>query len=563
MKNLSEPCESDIFLQGTVLPEYPPHQIEEYDFQLVQLGLRFALPDASFSQLGQLDVEGHERLFDLALASMRRAFTEAMRWNQKYGILTFVIPYLVPMANPIGRLLPRYDLRNPVYFIEKLNEAMAREMATYKNAYWLDLNEIHSFYGRRFVQEDMYSAINHGSFISNFDYEFDQGRLEATQRATDLYDERGEEIFRIVWQELRAMLRSIRQQGAVKLVVVDLDDTLWRGIAGEMEGELPTQEGWPKGFWEALLFLRRRGIMLAIMSKAEESVTLAAWDRIVGHDLQLRHFAARRINWSPKPQNLAEIMAEVNVLPDNVVYIDDNPAERNAIKAAFPEVRVLGGTPLFWRRVLLWSAETQRADITLESANRTEMVQAQIQREQQRQAMTQEEFLSSLNLHMKLFRIKDVGHPRFERALELINKTNQFNTTGKRWALQECVNAFSVGTVFYAFELNDVYTDYGLVGVLITFSNRIEQFVMSCRVLGLGAEMAAISEVVRQIRESKDEQIFASLTETSRNLPCRNVYGSLGFCAVGDDWLLEKSKNIIIPNYIELVWDVSSVCNSI
>ena len=187
MRDLPNPCQSDLFLQGTALPEQPPHPVEEYDFQLVQLGLRFALPDAAFARLGQMDLEGHERLFDMALANMRRAFAEAMRWNQKFGILTFVVPYIVPMANPMGRLLPRYDLRNPVYFIEKLNEAMARETAAYKNAYWLDLNEIHSFYGRRFVQEDVYAAINHGSFISNFDYEFDQNRLEPALKATDVY----------------------------------------------------------------------------------------------------------------------------------------------------------------------------------------------------------------------------------------------------------------------------------------------------------------------------------------------------------------------------------------
>lgn len=553
MKNLPDPCESDVFLQGTALPEQPPHPLESYDFQLIQLGLRFALPDAAFVKLGQMDVEGHERLFDMALGNMRRAFAEAMRWNQKFGILTFVIPYLVPMANPMGRLLPRYDLRNPVYFIEKLNEAMAREMASYKNAYWFDLNEIHSFYGRRFVQEDVYSAINHGSFISNFDYEFDQNRLEPALRATEIYEEKGGDIFQALWRELISMLRSIRQQDAVKLVAVDLDDTLWRGIAGEMDGDMPTREGWPKGLWEALLFLKRRGILLAIISKAEESVTRAAWERIVGRDLKLEDFAALRINWNPKPQSLAEIMAEVNVLPGNVLYIDDNPAERAAIKAAFPEVRALGGTPLTWRRVLLWAAETQRAEVTAESAKRTEMVQAQIEREQQRQAMTRDEFLSSLRLQMKLFTVNDVSHPRFARALELINKTNQFNTTGKRWTLEECASAFVGGIVFHAFELADTYTDYGLVGVLVTRENRIVQFVMSCRVLGLGAEAAAIAEVVRWLRRQAEKDVFANIEETPRNLPCRGVYVGFGFVATPSGWMLAKSNVPKAPEHIQFI----------
>ena len=556
MKSLPEPCESDMFLQGTALPEQPPQPVEAYDFQLVQLGLRFALPDSAFARLGQMDVEGHERLFDLALANMRRAFAEAMRWNQKFGILTFVIPYLVPMANAVGRLLPRYDLRNPVYFVEKLNEAMAREMAAYKNAYWFDLNEIHSFYGRRFVQEDVYSALNHGSFISNFDYEFDQNRLEPALKATEIYEEKGRDLFGAAWRELVAMLRSVRQQDAVKLVAVDLDDTLWRGIAGEMDNEvMPATEGWPKGLWEALLFLKRRGILLAIISKAEESVTRAVWERIVGRNLKLEDFAAWRINWNPKPQSLAEIMAEVNVLPGNVLYIDDSPVERAAIKAAFPEVRVLGGTPLTWRRLLLWAAETQRAEVTAESAQRTEMVQAQIQREQQRQAMTRDEFLASLKLHVKLFTISDIEHPRLARALELINKTNQFNTTGKRWTLEECGAAFRMGSVFFAFELADIYTDYGLVGVLITTGNRIGQFVMSCRVLGLDVATAAVAEVVRRLRLQGARDIFASMTETPRNLPCRHVYAGLGFSAAPGGWMLANANMPAVPAHIQFVQD--------
>jgi len=556
MRDLPSLCESDLFLQGSALPEQPPRAVEEYDFQIVQLGLRFALPDAAFARLGQMDVAGHERLFDMALANMRRALAEAMRWNQKFGILTFVIPYLVPMANAVGRLLPRYDLCNPVYFVEKLNEAMAREMAAYKNAYWFDLNEIHGFFGRRFVQEDVYSAINHGSFISNFDYEFDQNRLEPALKATDVYEEKGGDLFRVAWRELVAMLRSIRQQDAVKLVAVDLDDTLWRGIAGEMDNEaMPTTEGWPKGLWEALLFLKRRGILLAIISKAEESVTRAAWERIVGRNLKLEDFAARRINWNPKPQGLAEIMAEVNVLPGNVLYIDDNPVEREAVKAAFPEVRVLGGTPLAWRRVLLWAAETQRAAITAESTKRTEMVQAQIRREQQRQVMTQEEFLPSLKLRIKMFTISDITPPSFARALELINKTNQFNTTGKRWTLEECGAAFRTGSVFYAFELADIYTDYGLVGVLITTGNRIGQFVMSCRVLGLEVATAAVAEAVRRLRLQGARDIFASMTETPRNLPCRHVYAGLGFTAAPGGWVLANANMPAVPAHIQFVQD--------
>src|SRR6266853_747201 len=113
-----------------------------------------------------------------------------------------------------------------------------------------------------------------------------------------------------------------------------------------------------------------------------------------------------------------------------------SPASGNgstAIKAAFPDMRVLGPNPYLWRRILLWSPETQVATVTAESAARTEMVQKQVEREGQRKRLSREDFLGSLEVGASLSEIASTNDARFARALELINKTNQFNTTGKRW----------------------------------------------------------------------------------------------------------------------------------
>ena len=180
------------------------------------------------------------------------------------------------------------------------------------------------------------------------------------------------------------MLRTIRQTDMVKLVLVDLDDTLWRGVAAEAaEVSSTASEGWPLGFAEALMFLKSRGVLLGIVSKNDEDRVREIWRRIYGTRIRLEDFAAVKINWRPKAENIEEILAEVNLLPNSVVFIDDNPVERAAVKAAFPEIRVLGPNPYLWRRILLWSPETQVATITSESAARTEMVQKQVQREEQ------------------------------------------------------------------------------------------------------------------------------------------------------------------------------------
>ncbi len=551
---MSPPCDSDIYLFGSNLPETPARPISDYDFQIVQLPLRFILPDLSFARLKQTDITGHETLFSHAANGMRRLLNAAMRWNREHGLLTFVFPFVVPQQNSIGRLNFRYDLRNPVYFVEKINEALANELKKEQNAYFFDFNEIISTHGRCYFQEDAYMAFNHGGSISNYDFNHDQGRLETACKATDFYEAKVGNIIAAAWQEMISMYRTIRQIDMVKMVVVDLDDTLWRGVIAELNiDELPTSEGWPKGFWESLAFLKRRGILLAIISKNEESRVFEVWDQITRRNLSLDDFAIRRINWRPKADNMAEILAHVNLLPRNVVYIDDNPAERAAIKDAFPEIRVLGGTPLTWRRILLWSAETQVAEITTESAARTEMVRAQVTREETRNQLSHKDFLSSLKVQIKLFQANDASHPRFSRVLELINKTNQFNTTGRRWTREECIAALAAGTTFYAFDVSDIYTDYGLVGVVVVDDAGIQQFVMSCRIMGLEAEVAAVARIMEIQRLRGATVILGVLVETDRNLPSRDLYLRCGFEASEGVWRRVLSPGLAVPPHITLV----------
>lgn len=545
---------ADFYLVGGNLPQAPLRPIDEYDFQVVQLPLRFVLPDASFARLSQSDLQGHEALFDQACGAVDRLLESTMRWNRQHGLLSFVFSFMVPQQNMVGRLMPRYDLRNPVFFVEKLNESLANALGAYPNAYFFDFNEIAGTFGRRFVHEEMISLLNHGGQLSDFDFEHDRNRLEPSFRATELYERKFPEVAIASWHELTALYRTTRQMDLVKLVVIDLDDTLWRGVIGETDvNELGTSEGWPKAFWETLTLLKRRGVLLAIISKNDEARVEAAWPDILGHHLALEDFAIRRINWRSKAVNMAEVLAAVNVLPGNVVFIDDNPVQREEIREAFPGIRVLGGTPIVWRHILLWAAETQVAGISAESGARTQMVQAQQQREADRRVLSRDEFLASLRIRMRYFDIDDVRHPRFARALELLNKTNQFNTTGARWTLEACAGAFEAATRFRAFEVADRYTDYGLVGLLVIDATAIQQFVMSCRVIGLDAELAAVNLVIEEFRDRGIATIRGALVETDRNLPCRDLYARSGFVLTGAAWQRGTTGDLVQVPHVERV----------
>jgi FkbH-like protein len=316
-------------------------------------------------------------------------------------------------------------------------------------------------------------------------------------------------------------------------------------------------EGWPLGFIEALCYLKKRGIVLAIASKNDEQRIRDIWPKIFCGRLSLEDFAAIRINWKSKAENLADIMATMNILPRSVAFIDDNPVERASIRHAFPDMRVLGRHPYYLRQTLLWSSETQVVSVTDESSKRTEMIKRQAEREHERTELSREAFLTAAAPIVRMIFIKNVSHLRFARAFELINKTNQFNTTGRRWTVEDCVAFFQGGGVFHAFEVSDAYTGYGLAGVVLLKESTIIQWVMSCRILGYEIEEAVMATLVPVIRGASSIEIYGHIVETEVNFPCRDLFAKCGFSRTPADWVLRSDTIIRSPRHIQCEFDGS------
>lgn len=296
--------------------------------------------------------------------------------------------------------------------------------------------------------------------------------------------------------------------------------------------------------------LKRRGIILALVSKNDPARIAEIWPKVFHARLQLDDFAIHKISWGAKPDAVADAIAEANVLPTSVVFIDDNPLERAAVEAAFPGIRTLGAPHFDWRMILLWSAEAQVATITDESNRRTDMIRAQVVREGARQTMDRSAFLASLGLVVTLGTIESTNASTFARAFELVNKTNQFNTTGRRWTQDEAVAHFTAGGRWWTFAVQDRFTAYGLVGVLIERGAQIEQFVMSCRVFGLGIERAVLAAVSNDA-VARGVQLSARFVATERNGPSRTAYPDSGWQDDGDG-LWRAPRRSEIPSYISL-----------
>ena len=567
IKAANPECACDFLLMNNVqrFPAMLPARHAEYDFQIVQVPLRILVLERAFMRLDYADMAGFKKMFETATQRLRAYLAEAMRLNQEFGLLTFVFTFLQPQQNPLGRLLPRYDLRNFVYFVEQLNEQLHRIVAEYRNAHIFDYNEVAATFGRKYLQDDSVYHLTHASVLTQmFDYRLDQDRLEPTQPMHRTYPIHPRFYALAGWSEILAMYRTVRQIGSVKLVIVDLDDTIWRGVAADApttsDPDLLT--GWPLGFIEALILLKRRGTLLAVVSKNDEAVAVAFWNKVVGDRFHLGNFAMRRINWQPKADNIREILATMNLLAHNVVFIDDNPVEREFVRTALPGIRTFGPNPYLWRRLLLWSAETQVASVTTESANRTDMVQAQVRREDERTQMSREEFLETLDLRLTMKRLASVSDPSFPRAFELLNKTNQFNTTGERWRYEQCAEAFRNGFTFHVFEVTDRFTAYGLVGVLVTKNADIRQFVMSCRVAGLDVELAALGLLLRSFVAGGANRCARSrVVDTPLNLLCRDVFEQYGFRQNGDEWVIDLAGSLPIPAHVRVAGcDLEAIC---
>jgi FkbH-like protein len=525
-------------------PDIPPELAADYDFQIVHIPLPSVLGNTFF----RLPVDGsqHEEFLRETQERLARYLANAARLNSERKLLTFVLGFLVPQQNPLGRFQPRYDLRNLVHFIERLNAFLAAEVARRENAHFIDIDQISAGIGKKACQDDMVWSFAHGTTLSDGDHDHDLARLEPPAPMQQHYTARWLEFFEAVLLEIFAMCRALEQQDSVKLVAVDLDDTLWRGVAAETT--LGTLDGWPTGLMEALLVLKQRGILLAIVSKNDERFIVERFTQIVQGQMALADFAVWKINFRSKVENLAEILADLNLRPQNAVMIDDNPVERAAIEAGLPGVRVLGRHPYYLKRILLWSPETQRSVITREAREKTEMVRGQLERESVRRQLPHDEFLATLRVRVSVSTIRASGDLQLSRALELFNKTNQFNTTGTRYTFEQCHQMLAAGLRLFVVQAEDRFTQYGLIAAAWVRDNCVDHLVMSCRALGLGIEEAFLAHLADQLAREGANVLLGRLVPTEANLACRPLYSRNGFePAPGNATLWSRSLAVPFP----------------
>jgi len=365
------------------------------------------------------------------------------------------------------------------------------------------------------------------------------------------------ELFKRAADDIKAAARGLLG-GSRKLAIVDLDDTLWGGIVGEigwekvrLGGSEPIGEAF-KDFQLALKSLARRGILLAIASKNDEATALEAIRRNREMVLSLDDFAAWRINWQDKAQNIVALAADLNLGLQSVVFIDDNPAERGRVRETLPEVLVPDwpGNPVDYKSTLLGLRCFDHPQITSEDRQRSEMYASERKRKELRQTVSSvDRWLETLNLQVEVERLNKGD---LERASQLLNKTNQMNLSTRRLTVAELWDwSQQPGHVLLTFRVCDKFGDYGLVGMASLAAGseapgaaRMVDFILSCRVMGRRIEETMLHSLTCTARSMGAQLLYATYIPTSKNRPCLAFFDHSGFQKLNNDdtfsWVLDK-----------------------
>jgi FkbH-like protein len=361
-----------------------------------------------------------------------------------------------------------------------------------------------------------------------------QAKQEIAPRAAALYG------------DLLARLVAAHRGLSKKCLVLDLDNTLWHGVIGDdgVDG-IVLGEGTAVG--EAHLALQRyakqlssRGVILAVCSKNDPAIAEDVFRSHPEMVLKRADFAAFVANWQDKAANLEAIARELNIGIDSLVFVDDNPAERARIRQALPAVAVpeLPDDVADYVTCLADAGYFESVGFTADDRQRGEQYQTNAARETLREsAASIQDYLQALEMSMECGPFAPVD---LTRVTQLINKTNQFNPTTRRYTADEVARfAAAAGHVTLQFRLRDRFGDNGLVSALILVPDpaephvlAIDTWVMSCRVFGRQLECAAMNAAVEAARRVGAVRIRASYLPTAKNGYVRELFPSLGFASV-------------------------------
>ncbi|MBO4374497.1 MAG: HAD family hydrolase [Lachnospiraceae bacterium] len=414
-----------------------------------------------------------------------------------------------------------YALREETSFeyqMQKLNYLLSKEAAHNKGVFIVDLDMIQAGYGREaFCDRKFY-------YQARMAVGF-EGVVEAAKQIYDI---------------ILASVGRIR-----KCLILDLDNTLWGGVIGDdglngIEiGELGTGRAY-SDLQKWCMELKKRGILLAVCSKNDEKTAKEPFEKHPDMVLRLSDLVMFVANWDDKATNIKRIQSALDIGMDSLVFVDDNPFERELVRTQLPQVTVpeLPEDPANYLSFLQSLHLFETVSFSGEGSKRTEQYRTEAKRRSEKEVFTDiNDYLRSLDMKAKAEPFDEYHYPRIA---ELSQRSNQFNLRTIRYSEEDIKRiALSDRYITIYYELEDKFGDYGLISaVIIEKTGEKEGFIdtwfMSCRVLKRGMEEFIINTVVETCKGAGMEKLDAQYIPTAKNGMVRDIYDRFGFVPSGD-----------------------------
>ncbi|MGO8740685.1 HAD-IIIC family phosphatase [Rhodoblastus sp.] len=348
-----------------------------------------------------------------------------------------------------------------------------------------------------------------------------------------------------LYGDLVGRLLAAGQGRSAKCLVLDLDNTLWGGVIGD-DGLENIVIGQGSALGEAFVAVQKyakdlmsRGIILAVCSKNDEANALAPFERHPDMALRRSDIACFIANWRDKASNIRDIARTLNIGLDSLVFLDDNPFERSLVRRELPMVAVpeVSDDPGEYPRRIADAGYFEGLSLTEEDRARTAQYRANAARGAlQAQATDMDSYLRGLDMRLLWRRFDEIG---LKRIAQLINKTNQFNLTTRRYTESEVAAVIGdPDSVGLQFRLVDAFGDNGVIALVIGRRKGrdlwIDTWLMSCRVLGREVEQATLSVIVAVAREMGCATIIGEYIATAKNGMVSDHYAKLGFAPMSE-----------------------------
>jgi FkbH-like protein len=409
-----------------------------------------------------------------------------------------------------------------------LNMILSEAASAQKNMHLIDISSIQNQYGRKNT--------------------FDERLYYLSKTVFSM------EILPAVSERILSSMETLKGR-IKKCLVTDLDNTIWGGIVGDdgLEGIQIGELGIGKAFSDLQQWMKelsRRGIAIAVCSKNDEDKAKEPFEKHPDMVLKEEDISVFIANWEDKAANILKIRETLNIGLDAIVFIDDNPFERELVREMLPEVIVpeLPKDPALYLAVLQSLNLFETVNISAEDRERSRLYREEAKREAERATgVSFEEYLESLNMTAE---IKPFDAYSIPRVAQLTQRSNQFNLRTKRYTEQD-IKRMSDDPEQYltcSISLKDKFGDYGLVGVVIVKKTNpdtwfLDTLLMSCRVLKRGVEEFIFNQIAEMAMERNIQYIVGEYLPTAKNKMVEDLLSRFGFAETERNlWMLETKK---------------------